>query len=336
MGVPQKFDATKMDLKDFLDEYNAAVEHLTAVAQNPELRVALPYCRNEHELCLQWAFQGWCEEDFHYMQTACCPVCASAEQVEWLLRCPIDPNDPVAWQPGDLDVFFQNLTTLTQYEPTVHSQPSKIPGDKHESAPWVVTLENVINEEEANTLIKWGEDYGWHDSMVAGDAREDGTSEAVYSEDRTSSLAWCHEECMEDPIVQGILERLSNITNLHSNHSDYLQLLRYEEGQKYLSHHDFHHYQVYSWSGPRIMTLYIYLADVEEGGGTKFTDLNITVTPKLGRALLWPNVLSDDPNKQEEWTYHEALPPIKGRKYGATLWWHQRNFKRADELDCAQ
>jgi len=324
-----------------LDEYNAAVAHLTETAKDPELRHILPYCKNEHELCLQWSAQGWCDEDPHYMEESCCPACASAEQVAFLFSCPMDPKAPHAWRPGDLNAFFQNLTTLQQYEPHVHSRPRLLPGDTKETAdyhsgPWVVTLENVVNGTEANRLIEWAEDYGWRDSLVAGDARKDGTSEAVSSEDRTSRLAWCHEDCMEDPMVQGVLERLSNITNLHSNHSDYLQLLRYDEGQLYKPHHDFHHYQVYSSTGPRILTFYIYLKDVPEGGGTKFTYLNITVTPKLGRALLWPNVLNEDPDEQDDRTSHEALPPIKGQKFGATLWWHQRDFKTADAHECAQ
>lgn len=266
----------------------------------------------------------------------------SAEQVDWLLQCPMDVNAPHAWRPGDLNEFFENATKLTQYEPKVHSRPSLLPGDTRESAdykvgPWVLTLENVINKEEANAIIEWGNWHGWFKSMVSGDAREDGTSEAVLSEERTSRQAWCHEECMEDPIIERVLERLSNITNLHSNHSDYLQLLRYEEGAFYKPHHDYHSYQVYSASGVRIMTLYIYLNDVLEGGGTRFPILNVTVTPKLGRALIWNNVMNEDPDEQDWRTLHEALPPLNGsRKYGATLWWHQRDFKTADENDCAQ
>jgi hypothetical protein len=54
--------------------------------------------------------------------------------------------------------------------------------------------------------------------------------------------------------------------------------------------------------------------------GTKFNRLNITVTPKLGRALLWPSVLNDRPHHQDERTYHEALPVDVGVKYGANAW----------------
>jgi len=46
--------------------------------------------------------------------------------------------------------------------------------------------------------------------------------------------------------------------------------------------------------GVRVYTFFVYLSDVEEGGGTKFNDLGITVTPKLGRAVLWPSVKDHD------------------------------------------
>ena len=54
----------------------------------------------------------------------------------------------------------------------------------------------------------------------------------------------------------------------------------------------------------------------EEGGGTRFTELNLTVVPKPGRALMWPSVLDDDPSCvkriSDHRTQHEALPPTAG------------------------
>ena len=38
--------------------------------------------------------------------------------------------------------------------------------------------------------------------------------------------------------------------------------------------------------GPRILTFFLYLSDVEEGGETVFTNLGIKVKPKRGRALI--------------------------------------------------
>jgi prolyl 4-hydroxylase len=65
-----------------------------------------------------------------------------------------------------------------------------------------------------------------------------------------------------------------------------------------------------------MLTLFLYLNDVEEGGETNFPKVDVTVQPKKGSALLWPSVLDEDPEKKDFRTDHEALPVLKGIKYG--------------------
>ena len=43
------------------------------------------------------------------------------------------------------------------------------------------------------------------------------------------------------------------------------QVLRYETGQKYVTHHDFGQEDNSKPCGPRILTFFLYLSDVEEG-----------------------------------------------------------------------
>jgi prolyl 4-hydroxylase len=81
--------------------------------------------------------------------------------------------------------------------------------------------------------------------------------------------------------------------------------------------------------------VYLYLNDVEEGGGTNFDKLNITVMPKRGRALIWPSVLNDEPGAKDSRTTHQALPVEKGIKYGANAWFHIRDFKTPHQNECA-
>lgn len=319
MGVPQTFDIMddEVDYEEMLEDYLGGAAHLAAVAKNPELRHVLPYCKNKHALCTYWATRGDCDTNKYQMDMECCPVCESASQLDWNMECPFSKDQEHAWRPGDLNQFFVNLTTLPEYQryqPTIHSQPSDNGG------PWVVTLENVINEKEAAVLIQHGVEHGWEESFTESDPTADGTTESEVSDYRTSTLAWCMEKsCLNDTIVAGVLDRLSNITNLPQYHSDWLQLLRYRKGNYYKEHHDLLHHQIYSMGGHRILTFYIYLSDVEEGGGTNFPYVNnLTITPKLGRALLWPNVLNEDPDAMDDRMYHQALPVVKGEKYGAT------------------
>jgi prolyl 4-hydroxylase len=135
-------------------------------------------------------------------------------------------------------------------------------------------------------------------------------------------------------IVKRVLERIANTTNSTVNHSEHLQLLRYEIGQFYVAHDDFIPYQLDMPCGARIMTMFLYLNDVEKGGGTRFPHLDITVQPKKGSALLWPNVIDEDPMEMQRQAYHEALPVEKGVKYGANAWIHSEDFQTPWKLKC--
>ena len=84
----------------------------------------------------------------------------------------------------------------------------------------------------------------------------------------------------------------------------------------------------------RLMTVFLYLNDVEEGGGTDFPTLGVTVEPKRGRALIWPSVEDDNPDSVDPRTLHQALPVEKGIKYAANAWIHQRDFKTPNSNGC--
>jgi prolyl 4-hydroxylase len=85
---------------------------------------------------------------------------------------------------------------------------------------------------------------------------------------------------------------------------------------------------VLKYSGPSILTFFLYLNDVLGGGGTEFQYLNFTVTPKKGSALIWPSML-DSLEGRDLRTFHEALPVEKGFKYGANSWIRLRDVQNA-------
>lgn len=86
--------------------------------------------------------------------------------------------------------------------------------------------------------------------------------------------------------------------------------------------------------GPRILTFFLYLSDVEEGGETDFPNAGVRVTPKLGRAVLWPSTLNDDLLRQDSRTNHQALPVIRGLKYAANAWIHLYDFNKSNLWGC--
>jgi len=130
------------------------------------------------------------------------------------------------------------------------------------------------------------------------------------------------------------MQRMEKITGIPEANAENLQLLRYENSQFYQTHNDYIPYQVDRPCGVRILTFYMYLTDVEEGGGTNFPIMDMTVQPKKGRAVLWPSVKNEDPNVKDARSDHQALPVIKGLKYGANAWIHMRDFKTPNAKGC--
>ena len=100
------------------------------------------------------------------------------------------------------------------------------------------------------------------------------------------------------------------------------------------THHDYIPHQRDRQCGPRILTFFLYLSDVEAGGGTGFPNLDITVMPKRGRALLWPSVLDSDPMAKDGRTTHEALKVEAGVKYATNGWIHMYNYVDPQERGC--
>ena len=193
-----------------------------------------------------------------------------------------------------------------------------------------------MTDEECDHLIELGYKNGYKRSRDVGKETIDGSFDNKESVTRTSENAWCSGKsgCREDSIVQRILLRLNSLTGIPTQNYEDLQMLKYEGGQFYRTHHDYIPHHKDRHSGPRILTFFLYLSDVEEAGGTGFRDLNITVTPKKGRALLWPSVLNFDPMEKDGRTMHEAITVEKGTKFAANAWIHMFDFVEAHKKGC--
>jgi prolyl 4-hydroxylase len=276
------------------------------------------------------------------MKLDCAPVCQSCEFLNIEHRCPIDPEAPIAWKPGDLHKMFVNITTnpyFLKYEPRVLSRPDYVNGDTNETAgyligPWVVTLESFLDDDEANRLIELGAALGYERSKDVGELKFDGTFDDEENDDRTSTNAWCDNICLSNKLSHQAISKIEDVTGIPESFSEHLQLLKYDVGQYYREHHDYIDFEVRRQSGVRIMTVFLYLNDVDAGGGTNFPLLNLTVMPKKGRALLWPNVLDSNPDESDPRMNHQALPVEQGIKYGANAWLHQRDYKTPESNGC--
>ena len=139
-------------------------------------------------------------------------------------RCPWNITKEFdAWRAGDLNKMFERITTdpeWTNRGVTVHSRD-----------PWVITIDDFTTAEECERLIQLGADVGYERSMDVGELQHDGTYGDSINDGRTSTNAWCDDDCWEDPLSGQVLRRIENLTQTPYNYSEHMQLLRYVPGQ---------------------------------------------------------------------------------------------------------
>jgi len=307
-------------------------------------------CNLKYEYCAEMASKGLCLDPtgsaIGFMNKNCAPACQTCHLMSYETRCPFDSNNvgPHALEAGELNRFFEVMThnklLQDRFGPmTIYSMPggadSGGPNDGPISAgPWILTYENFLSEAECNKLIHYGTTTarGFGASKIMQHEIDPNFDDA--SAFRTSTTNWCQHECYEDDDVVRIHKRIETLLRKRifpQENYEYMQLLRYETGQLYKTHSDFIPVHLQRPYGPRVLTVYLYLNTVEEGGGTNFPFVGdgITIQPKMGKAVIWPSVLDENPLEVDTRTNHGALPVLKGRKYGSNVWVHLRDFKTA-------
>lgn len=289
--------------------------------------VSLSQCSDRHEQCKGFATMGECERNPGWMVINCPNSCNSCELLDHKVRCDrnrLNISSDHVYGPGDMHSMFSSIKSKydDRYGVNILSED-----------PWVVTFDNFLTETEISELIRSVND-NWERSTDTGQQNEFGETGRILSDSRTSNNAWCRQECDQNEYVQDIVRKIEEVTRVPSANFEAFQVLRYQHGQKYNRHHDASMQQAQQSSGIRILTFFLYLSDVEEGGETSFPQLKIDVKPKKGGALLWPSVVDADPNKIDHRTMHAALPVIKGVKFAANTWIHSHDFATSNLWGC--
>jgi prolyl 4-hydroxylase len=262
------------------------------------------------------------------MVTNCAPSCQSCNLIDMTNRCPPLASDvPQALYPGDLNKMFERIVdeapgnqTLTAemqrkldddkmppYTVQVLSRPSHEPASEvsivnvKSLPPWLVVFDNFITDDECEAMIQLGYKYEYQRSEDVGPQRFDGTHDSVIIANRTSENTWCSEfsGCRDQEIPSRILARMGKVMGIPPQNSEDLQLLKYEKGQFYRTHHDYIDNQIDRQCGPRILSFLIYLNDVEAGG--EFA-LNLRYASTMLHTILAQHAFHHMrfPQKQEE------------------------------------
>ncbi|XP_050381733.1 probable prolyl 4-hydroxylase 7 [Argentina anserina] len=209
--------------------------------------------------------------------------------------------------------------------------------------PRAFLYKNFLTEEECDHLINLAKDK-LEVSMVA----DNDSGKSIKSEVRTSSGMFLSKA--QDEVVANIESKIAAWTFLPIENGEAMQILHYENGQKYEPHFDYFHDKAnQELGGHRVATVLMYLSNVNKGGETVFPQAKVktlqnkdeevlsecakngySVKPFKGDALLFFSLLPNattDPN-----SLHGSCPVIEGEKWSATKWIHVRSFEKSIKM----
>jgi len=207
--------------------------------------------------------------------------------------------------------------------------------------PRAFVYRRFLSNEECDHLIGLAKD-----KLVKSMVADNESGKSVSSKVRTSSGMFLAKK--QDEIISRIEERIATWTFLPSENGESIQILHYENGEKYEPHFDFFHDKTnQKIGGHRIATVLMYLSNVEKGGETIFPNAEernsqakddtfsdcaksaYAVKPQKGDALLFfslhPNATTDN------LSLHGSCPVLEGEKWSATKWIHVRSFETNEE-----
>lgn len=138
---------------------------------------------------------------------------------------------------------------------------------------------------------------------------------------RTSQTAYLNSEGIEKQVD----EKMLKVMEVPAESGESPQIQHYNVGDQFKAHYDYFHPGHDDQSlkqGQRTWTFAIYLNDVEEGGHTEFVNMDESLVPKTGRAVVWSNLQSD--GSVDGQTMHQGSPVKRGEKYILTKWFRDQ------------
>ena len=150
--------------------------------------------------------------------------------------------------------------------------------------PKVSIQENLFTKQECQHLINLGKPH--LENSVVSDSKG-----GYLSSGRTSRTAWISH--FQDKITTKIATKIADLVKIPIENAEKFQLVHYGETNEYRAHYDSWDHdgsdktlRCIKYGGPRMVTALIYLNDVEEGGSTKFTKLDLDVYNQVKAHIL--------------------------------------------------
>jgi prolyl 4-hydroxylase len=258
-----------------------------------------------------------------FMALNCPNTCNTCHLRDFKKRCSPEflniSSDPVL-RSGESDILFQRIANTHLGSKILSREP------------WLIEIDNFLPAAVINLLLSYV--TGWEQSTESESVDANGEGTYVTTSRRTSSTFWCRAGCEDCEAAVYVRGKIAEVRGVEERYFEPMQLLKYEQGQSFVAHHDFSYQELTLACGPRVLTFVLYLSDVEEGGETVFPEFQVSITPKLGKAVLWSNTLSSNPAANDTRMVHEARPVTKGVKYAANVWVRLLEWERSALWAC--
>ena len=181
----------------------------------------------------------------------------------------------------------------------------------------IFLLPDFLSEEECDGLIAQAE------GRMAESKIFDQSNGALVVDPTRSSRSGAIRRG-DGELVKRIERRIAKLTDLPVVLGENLQIVQYAPGGEYIPHFDYFDPETpggaeeLAGNSQRLVTVIMYLSDVEGGGWTQFPGLNIEFTPMKGAALLFPAL--DRQGALFRPSLHWGRPVFSGEKWIATKW----------------
>ncbi len=175
----------------------------------------------------------------------------------------------------------------------------------------IIEINNFLTDQECNDLIEYSKTQTLLKSKVLSETGN------VESENRESEQIWFEDNSHYVVKKIGILS--SKITQKPLNYMEHLQFLKYNKGGYFNEHYD-PEVNYKSDTNDRIYTIIIYLNDDFEGGETYFKNIDMSIKPKKGKAVIFKSL--DENGNILKKSLHQGSEVTSGTKYMCNKWIH--------------
>jgi TPR repeat protein len=224
------------------------------------------------------------------------------------------------WAISEQALDEQLLATLTSVMPLIKNEYQAKP---IKTAPRITEIEGFLNADECSHLAIKALPY--LQSSVVLDKSGQPIEKAIRTSEEMSYI-----DPRRDLVVAHLEARIAEFTQIPVANGEPLVVLKYAPGKEYKVHVDYFRPDLpsakvaFQFGGQRIATFICYLNDVVAGGETVFPNIDLTIKPAQGKALLFYNV--NEQGDIEPLSRHAGLPVIEGNKWIITRWLRENSL----------